>query len=180
MKPPSLRTSRPIWSRLAINANVHATLSTIRMHHAKPKSAPVRGPVNEVGVPLSATWSVRELLDSYSSPSLDDQTFEKIHRLSALIPPDRGTEEREILRKELQDLVRLVNAVRVAEVPQGKEGEIPDGRIYPIPREIDLYAVEGVQQEPQANGRELLKHSQIGSETAYVLPDLSKGRTGTS
>lgn len=176
--PPSLRASRPMWSRLAINTNTHTILSARRIHDVN--SVPERAPVNKAGVPLSATWSVRELLDSYSPPSLDDQTFEKIHRLSALIPPDRGTEEREVLRKELQDLVRLVNAVRVAEVPQGKEGEIPDGRIYPIPHEIDLDAANAVQQEPQASGRELLKHSQIGSETAYVLPDLSKRQTGSS
>jgi hypothetical protein len=136
--------------------------------------------MNEDGVPLSATWSVRELLDSYSPPSLDDPTFEKIHRLSALVPPDRGTQEREVLRKELQELVRLVNAVRVAEVPQGKEGQIPDGRIYPIPQEIDLDMTNTTQEEPLASGRELLKHSQIGSETAYVLPDLSKRRLGSS
>lgn len=176
MKPPSLRTYRPVRSRLAVENNFRSALLARHIHRTNPRTPQV----NELGVPLSPTWSVRELLDSYPPPAIDDQTFEKIHRLSALVPPAKGTAEREFLRKELQELVKMVNAVRIADIPKDEEQGVPDGRIYPIPIEVSLEETKATEEESQPHGRELLRHSQISSETSYVLPNISKQRESSS
>jgi hypothetical protein len=85
----------------------------------------------------------------------------------------------------MEELVRLVGAVRVAEVSGEKRAEeqgLVDGRIFPLPQAVDLglemkmgdadERLDGANELP--NGRELLRHSRTANQTAYVLPDLSK------
>jgi hypothetical protein len=87
---------------------------------------------------------------------------------------------------EMNNLIKLVNAVR-----SGKEStnmnrnldEIPDGRIYPLPQTVmleetrsqtkDAEDAKKMEFETHPHGRDLLKHSQTASSTAYVLPNLS-------
>ncbi|PVG03698.1 hypothetical protein CPB86DRAFT_869569 [Serendipita vermifera] len=111
--------------------------------------------LNHVKMPIEPTWSVRELLDSYPYPKIDDQTLDKLHRLSALTPPSATTitnnanekDERSALKFHLEGLVKLVNAVRMADVSEAtnklqseveRETRVPDGRIYPLPQNITL------------------------------------------
>jgi hypothetical protein len=137
--------------------------------------------VDELGIPIKPTWSVRSLLASYPSPSINDGTFDKLHRLAALRAPEKDSKEREILREEMEGLIRLVGAVRVAEVNGEKPSEeqgLVDGRIYSLPQTIELGRkakdehLDDAEELP--NGRELLRHSRTANQTAYVLPDLSK------
>jgi hypothetical protein len=140
--------------------------------------------VDEFGIPIKPTWSVRSLLASYPSPSINDETFDKLHRLAALRAPEKDSKDREVLREEMEGLVRLVGAVRIAEVNGEKMGEeqgLVDGRIYPLPQTIELGRktkdehLDGAEELPELpNGRVLLKHSRTANQTAYVLPDLSK------
>jgi len=45
-----------------------------------------------------------------------------------LIPPTEGTQEHEKLTREMEELVRLVEAVKLKEIGHG-EG-VPDGRVW--------------------------------------------------
>lgn len=172
MKPPYRPgCCRPLFK---IVINTPFTISARCLHNGRPK--PVE--TDEFGVPLKPTWSVRRLLDSYSPPTIDNKTFDKLHRLAALVPLAEGSTERELQREELQELVKLVNAVQCANIPKGKEGDVPDGRIYPVPQEIVLEEAQvNIEEEPQPIGRELLQYSQIADETSYTLPKVLKPRT---
>ncbi|KAG8218820.1 hypothetical protein J3R82DRAFT_4498 [Butyriboletus roseoflavus] len=67
-------------------------------------------------IPMKPTWSLKELMSSYPSPSLSAVTFRRLHELSALIPPTQGTLEYDTTKKELDELVRLVEAVKLVNV----------------------------------------------------------------
>jgi Asp-tRNA(Asn)/Glu-tRNA(Gln) amidotransferase C subunit len=65
------------------------------------------------GIPLKPTWSVYDLLSSYPKPVISPATLKHIHELSALTPPEEGTLEHERLQRELGELVKLVEAVKL-------------------------------------------------------------------
>ena len=160
-----IRSSRPIPS-----------LRTF--HTSRPfKSSQSKGPisVDEYGVPVSSSWSVRQLLKDYPAPTLSDATFEKLHKLSALNAPSDPT-ERESLRRQLEGLIKMVNAVRVAPLPDGRgDAKIEDARIWPEDLGIDLERKVQPPGEGEPHGRELLAHSTVSNgEGAYVLPDIKK------
>jgi hypothetical protein len=123
--------------------------------NVKPLRTPKDVKLDHVKIPVEPTWSVRELLGSYPYPKIDDETLDKLHRLSALTPPPSTTtannsgekDERSDLKAHLEGLVKLVNAVRLADVSDAtgklqseveRETGVPDGRIYPIPQKVDL------------------------------------------
>lgn len=168
-------------------ASRHIALPALRSisfsYHIRdaPKDAQTAD-VDEFGIPTRPTWSVKSLLASYPSPAIDDEILDKLHRLSALKAPEKGSEEREVLRGEMEELVRLVGAVRVAKIKEEQGDGLIDGRIYPLPYTVDLgYKPEAKDAESLAEGtdempkgKELLRHSQTTNGTVYVLPDLSK------
>lgn len=82
------------------------------------------------GIPLKPTWSLRELISSYHSPILSSATFQRLHELSALITPTEGTPEYDTTKKELDELVRLVEAVKLVNVDRPTDSFIPDGRVW--------------------------------------------------
>ncbi|KAJ7117305.1 hypothetical protein C8R43DRAFT_1037027 [Mycena crocata] len=65
------------------------------------------------GIPLRPTWSVNDLLSSYIIPSLTPQTLKRLHDSSALIPPENDTPEYGQLKAGLEELIRLVEAVKI-------------------------------------------------------------------
>ncbi|KAI0037171.1 hypothetical protein K488DRAFT_25248, partial [Vararia minispora EC-137] len=104
-------------------------------------------PTDDTAIPLVPTWSVDELLSSYPKPSISPETFARLHELSALISPEGGTPEYVRLSRELGDLVKLVEAVRLADLPH-EEGTIPDGRVRAEGTHIrleDVKDAEGVE-----------------------------------
>ncbi|KAF9247128.1 hypothetical protein BU15DRAFT_39281 [Melanogaster broomeanus] len=120
------------------------------------------------GIPIKPTWSVRELLSSYPSPSISPATFKRLHELSALIPPAEGTSEYDLMKKELHELVRLVEAVKLINIDGSADGSIPDGRVSAEGTGISLTkVVEGNNDEVQ--GRELLKHASRTMDGMYIV-----------
>jgi hypothetical protein len=92
-----------------------------------------------------------------------------LHALSALIPPQEGSLEHEALKEELEDLIKLVEAVKLVHVEDGGAA-VNDGRIWAhdtgVPlSEQDTKDIDG----GGAKGRELLRHTARTSDTLYVV-----------
>jgi hypothetical protein len=136
---------------------------------------------DDLGLPLTPPWSVHALINSYPSPTLSNATLTRLHDLAALVPPAEGTPEFEQLKQEMEDLVRLVEAVRVApEHPEhGTAGEgPPDGRVWPKGRGIvvepECAGLDGGKDKPgdgesAPSGRELMKHAQRTKAGFYLV-----------
>lgn len=118
------------------------------------------------GIPLKPTWSLRELMSSYPSPSLSPATFYRLHELSALIPPKKGTPEYDTTKNELDELVRLVEAVKLVNVDAQMDSSIPDGRVWAQDTGIPL-TKEPLDEEVQDAG--LLHHANRTLEDMYVV-----------
>ncbi|KAF8558802.1 hypothetical protein OG21DRAFT_1454723 [Imleria badia] len=118
------------------------------------------------GIPLKPTWSLRELLSSYPSPSLSPVTFHRLHELSALIPPTEGTPEYDATKKQLDELVRLVEAVKLVGVDRPTDSAIPDGRVWAEDTGIPL-AKEPLDEGIQ--GTKLLDYANRTLEGMYVV-----------
>lgn len=85
-------------------------------------------------IPDSGTWSIRSVIQPTPSSSddlLSDAQLDKLHRLSALIPPS-SAEEREKLKRELCVMLRLVRGVLPShdgtKVESRQVGEMVDAR----------------------------------------------------
>ncbi|KAF8138676.1 hypothetical protein EV363DRAFT_1314503 [Boletus edulis] len=118
------------------------------------------------GIPLKPTWSLRQLVSSYPSPSLSPATFQHLHELSALLPPREGTPEYDITKKELDELVRLVEAVKLVNVDRPTDSSIPDGRVWAEGTGIPL------TKEPfdeKIQGTKLLHYASRTLEGMYVV-----------
>ncbi|KAF8843167.1 hypothetical protein BDN67DRAFT_964817 [Paxillus ammoniavirescens] len=120
------------------------------------------------GIPLKPTWSVRELLSSYPSPSISSATLKRLHELSALVPPTEGTPEYDLMKKELEELVRLVEAVKFIKAEDSAVGSIPDGRIWAEGSGIPLTKVVDAKND-EVHGRELLKHASRTIDGMYIV-----------
>ena len=150
------------------------------IHHPKWQKFNVATPaVDELGVPLSATWSVKELLSTYPAPSLSHDTLTRLHRLSALNPPALGLPDSESLRLELQELLRLVEAVKLVDTSMTLGGtehsDIPDSRVWAEGRGLDLHAPDA-QHLKEAHGEALLKHAKKYVDGQYVVETNPKMR----
>ncbi|KAF8268262.1 hypothetical protein EI94DRAFT_1915594, partial [Lactarius quietus] len=75
---------------------------------------------DDCAIPLKPTWSVDDLLSSYPRPTISSLALDRLHVLSALIPPEEGTPEHAKLIRELEDLVKLVESVRLFNVPSNQ------------------------------------------------------------
>ena len=117
------------------------------------------------GIPLKPTWSLRKLISSYPSPTLSSSTFQRLHELSALIPPKEGTPDHDATKKELEELVKLVEAVKLVNVDHPMEG-IPDGRIWAKDTGIPL-STKPLDEEAKGTG--LLHHANRTLEGMYVV-----------
>jgi hypothetical protein len=152
---------------------LHHRLLACRVHIFRGRTLASRkrstlAETDELGVPLQPTWSVRALLESYPQPTLSPEALAKLHRLSALIPPVEGTPEHTKLTAEMEDLIKLVEAVRVPELTlEEKQVGIPDGRIWAQDRGIDM---EPTQSTPSVeDGRELLQHAAKTEKGLYIV-----------
>ncbi|KAJ6539053.1 hypothetical protein B0H19DRAFT_1176903 [Mycena capillaripes] len=111
------------------------------------------------GIPRRPTWSVNELLSSYPVPSLAPHTLKHLHDLSALVPPEEGTPEHGRLKTGLEELIRLVEAVKMVNTEDVGTFERDDpGR----------QAVNPTNEIPDG-GRSLLKHAARTRDGFYVV-----------
>lgn len=76
----------------------------------------------------------------------------------------------------MEDLVRLVEAVKLAPSEPTAGERPPDGRVWPSDRGIALEDVVAPEDETLPSGRELLKHAQR-TENGYYLVDKTKTKT---
>ena len=139
----------------------------------RPKST-VEPEFDELGLPLRPTWSVHELLESYPKPQIPAAKLKRLHELSALIPPEEGTEEYSKLKDELEDLVKLVEAVKLVDVGKSSElssGEVPDGRIWAEGTGIQLERAKGGDPaaDKEVHGQALLSYAARTENNLYVV-----------
>ncbi|KZO94877.1 hypothetical protein CALVIDRAFT_538655 [Calocera viscosa TUFC12733] len=113
----------------------------------RSKSTTVNGiEVDDLCIPTKPTWSVQDQIASSPKITILPETLAHLHKLSALVPPAMGTPEHAKLTTHLEDMVRLVEAVKDVDVSAVKvEGEVPDGRIWQSGRGMELqdYSKEG-------------------------------------
>ena len=127
---------------------------------------------DEHGIPVRPTWSVNELLSSYPKPTISPATLKHLHTLSALIPPEEGSLEHAKLTEEIQDLVKLVEAVKLVNTDSVDDGNgVPDGRIWAEGTGIDLDAELSPMDENEVQGRDLLKYAKNVSQEGLYLID---------
>ncbi|EPT02798.1 hypothetical protein FOMPIDRAFT_1029110 [Fomitopsis schrenkii] len=125
------------------------------------------------GIPVKPTWSVNQLLSSYPQPSLPPFTLQRLHALSALITPAEGTPEHVELTREMEGLIKLVEAVKLVDtgsLRSGSDFPIPDGRIWAEGKGVEIeqrVGHEGSTAEP--SGRDLLRHSSRVRDGLYVV-----------
>ncbi|KAF9782603.1 hypothetical protein BJ322DRAFT_162538 [Thelephora terrestris] len=132
---------------------------------------------DEDGIPIRPTWSVNELLSSYPKPTISPAKLKHLHTLSALIPPEEGSPEHAKLTEEMQDLVKLVEAVKLVNTDSVDDGNgIPDGRIWAEGTGIDLDAEPIPVDENEVRGRDLLKYSKNVSPEGLYLIDSDRSK----
>jgi len=105
------------------------------------------------GIPTKPTWSVKDLLSSYSSPRLSNKTLKKLHELSALVPLEEGTLDHDNLKHDLEEMIRLVEAVRLVDTMgvtlEGREVEEDADRVYVSTEDNDGQALLQLASQAQ-------------------------------
>jgi hypothetical protein len=141
----------------------------------QPPSSQVE--TDSLGIPVRPTWSVNELLASYPKPEITTSTMAHIHELSALIPPVVGTDAHAKLTSEMENLVKLVEAVKLVDTRTVDDSHpIPDGRIWAEGVGIELS--EDVSEHPndEVGGRALLQHASRTSPNGFYVVDTDRSK----
>lgn len=151
-RPPHIPSPRPTHKHRAFSNIKHET--------------------DAYGIPVRPTWSVNALLSSYPKPTLSSTTLTRLHELSALIPPAEGTPEHANLRQEMEDLIKLVEAVKLvdtASVQPKEQHGVEDLHEQQLNQRIfNMY-------EKEASGEALLQHATRTSDGFYLV-DADKKR----
>lgn len=169
-----------VLARLCPNSTV--ALLHRRAFHASfkrledgPKTLAHKSSVDETAsfeAMTTPTWSVHELLSTYPAPKLAPELLTRLHKLSALMPPSEDSDAFRTLQREMEELVRLVEAVKLVDT----SGIGSDGRIWPHGRGIDL-------SEAQINGgevaeeKDILKHATKTANGLYIVDTPPSGRS---
>lgn len=130
------------------------------------RSVKHRVDTDEHGIPLRPTWSVNDLLSSYPKPSITPSTLQRLHELSALLPPKEGSPEHTKLKGELEELIRLVEAVKLVKV-SSEEEHVPDARIWAEGTGLPLE--EPSESTEEVGGQELLRYAAKSSGDMYLV-----------
>ncbi|TDL29161.1 hypothetical protein BD410DRAFT_6854 [Rickenella mellea] len=144
--------------------------------------------VDKSGIPTNPSWSVHDLLSSYPRPTLPAATLKRLHERAALIPPEEGTKRHAELTREMEEMIRLVEAVKLVDVdkmqmradltstaqdshgPDAEREVVPDGRVWPEGVGIALSSNTGeVEPKDGAFGENLLKHAEHTIDGFYVV-----------
>jgi hypothetical protein len=164
----------PYWTALArLKARPQVIGFSLR-HYASGGSQ--RGPVlvetDDCAIPLKPSWSVDELLSSYPRPTISPPALRRLHALSALIPPEEGTPEHVKLSRELEDLVKLVESVRLFKGP-GASNPVDtavDARVWAEGSGIDLKKTPPGDRDQEAlDPTDLLSHARRTEDGLYVI-----------
>jgi len=118
------------------------------------------------------TWSVNELLASYPAPSLSSSTLIRLHKTSALLPPPESSTEFNVLKGEMEELVKLVEAVKLVDASAFEA----DGRVWP--KDVGIQGIVPTEEDAGATGKhpDILRHAAKTVDDFYVveLPTTSK------
>ncbi|KAI0773982.1 hypothetical protein C8Q74DRAFT_1368505 [Fomes fomentarius] len=128
--------------------------------------------VDSTGIPLKSTWSVNELLSSYPRPTISPVTLKRLHELSALLPPVEGSPEHAKLTREIEELVKLVEAVKLVDVSEvAEDSSVPDGRIWASEEgvRLDAETTPAPEHHDVVHGRALLPHASRTMDDLYVV-----------
>ncbi|KZT72709.1 hypothetical protein DAEQUDRAFT_705260 [Daedalea quercina L-15889] len=151
----------------------------VHLRHNSSSTRPDSIGHDSCGIPTHPTWSVNELLSSYPQPSMSPSTLKRLHELSALIAPSDGTPEHENLTREMEGLVRLVEAVKLVDtrgLQSASDASIPDGRIWAEGQGIELEQCGTSEHHgTEVNGRALLRYSTRVRDGLYIV-DADKRR----
>ncbi|CAE6482272.1 unnamed protein product [Rhizoctonia solani] len=156
---------------------------TFRQFCTRPlcrQKASADGPVDDLSIPLKPTWSVAQLLSTYPAPELSDGTFSRLHRLAALNPPDSTSLDKQAIKVELQELLRLVEAVKLVDTSSlhgTKQTGLLDSRIWAEGRGVDLEAPTA-DHLSEAHGEALLNHAKRHIDGQYVVETAVRATRG--
>jgi len=140
---------------------------TSRRLYSAPK--PQKVETDDLAIPLTPTWSVHALLSSYPSPQLSSATLKKLYKLSALEGPAVGTPEYDKVKNELEEMIRMVEAVKLVDTTAVTSTD----RYAAIGVEEDadrkLYGNPDVQRDQIKQGTQLLEHAARTEGHFYVV-----------
>ena len=161
-----VRQSFQLRRRFLFAARLSWTCSKSYTASSKPQA-------DSCGIPLHPTWSVHELLSSYPTPTITSSTLKRLHELSALVPPEEGTPEHDSLKRELEDLIKLVEAVKLVSLGDNPgevsaEKQIPDGRVWAEGTGIRSTDVPA-EADGEVTGSTLLRFADRTSDGLYVV-----------
>ena len=108
--------SRVAQARLKVRPH-NTGLHPRRWASGRPQRGSELVETDDCAIPLKPTWSVDDLLSSYPRPAISPSALHRLHVLSALTPPEEGTSAHSRLTRELEDLVKLVESVRLFDAP---------------------------------------------------------------
>ena|ERR1700733_4616771 len=117
------------------------------------------------------TWSVHQLLSTYPAPKLKPELLTRLHKMSALKAPAEDSDAFRVLRGEMEELVRLVEAVKLVETT----GISSDGRIWPIGRGVDLDSTRA-KNELSTGEQDILRHAAKTINDYYIVDTPPSGR----
>lgn len=120
------------------------------------------------------SWSVNDLLSTYPVPELSSAALVRLHKSSALVPPSESSKEFTQLKSEMQELIRLVEAVKLVDttaVKDAERGAVSDGKIWAQNRGININPPQDTRAntEKRSSGRELLKHASKSVDGYFVV-----------
>ncbi|KAI0269184.1 hypothetical protein BC834DRAFT_865212 [Gloeopeniophorella convolvens] len=134
---------------------------------------------DDCAIPLKPTWSVDDLLSSYPRPVISPSALHRLHGLAALVPPPDGTPEHAKLTNDLEDLVKLVESVKLVNVSAGSgpTDTVLDARVWAEDTGTDLQksAPKG-DSDHEALGREELLSRATRTENGFYLVHSDRAR----
>ncbi|CAE6458621.1 unnamed protein product, partial [Rhizoctonia solani] len=178
-----VKPTRPLQSHLMVlrsSSTLRATARQFCTGISRRHKASSGTSVDDLPVPLQATWSVGELLSTYPAPELSDETFARLHRLSALNAPGSTSSDKNTMKLELQELLRLVEAVKLVDTSSldgVNQQELLDSRIWAEGQGIDFDA-PAANHLSEVHGDDLLKHAKTHVDGQYMVETAARVARG--
>lgn len=95
----------------------------------------------------------------------------RLHKMSALNAPAEDSDAFTTLKGEMEELIRLVEAVRLVDTT----GVSSDGRIWPMDRGVDLDSARA-NKEVSTGEQDILRHAAKTINGYYVVDTPPSGR----
>jgi len=160
------------WTALArLKARSQVTSLFLRQYvSGGPQKSPGLVETDDCAIPLKPSWSVDDLLSSYPRPTISPSALRRLHVLSALIPPEEGTPEHVKLSRKLEDLVKLVESVRLFKGPGASSpvDTATDARVWAEGNDLKRTS-PGDRDQEALDRAELLSRAGHTEDGLYVI-----------